>query len=423
MRSNHKFANVAVAGIAFQAGSAAVDSATIMSALVFQLTGSTILVGAVTAILRFGWLFPQLIVGFLAQRSGSSMKYYVAGAFGRATCIALLALVLFIGADRPRVGLSIAVMSLWTAYAFISGIVAVPYNDIVARSVPSDQRSRLLAIRFFGGGLLALGVAGGADRLAGTLEFPVSYAAILAMASCLMFISSGVFTVMGEPELNRSKREQPTFFQYLEEGKNVFQTDRTFRLFVFAQWCGGAVLMAMPFYVVQASAAGFNLERVALLLAAQTAGALASNILWGWWGDRLGKHSLLRGIAIGRIFPPAMILLLAATSTAPDSFMLSAFIVLFFALGALANGLTIAVIGFLMEISPDDRRPAYSGYFNAITSPAFMLPLLAGVIAAISSLQIVFVISLIAAIVQSTILVRINVSTAKAPTQLSRINR
>jgi hypothetical protein len=52
-----------------------------------------------------------------------------------------------------------------------------------------------------------------------------------------------------------------------------------------------------------------------------------------------------------------------------------------------------------------------------------MLPLLAGVIAAISSLQIVFVISLIAAIVQSTILVRINVSTAKAPMPLSRINR
>jgi hypothetical protein len=45
-----------------------------------------------------------------------------------------------------------------------------------------------------------------------------------------------------------------------------------------------------------------------------------------------------------------------------------------------------------------------------------MLPLLAGVIAAISSLQIVFVISLIAAIVQSTVLLRINVSATSAPT-------
>jgi hypothetical protein len=50
-----------------------------MSALVFQLTGKLILVGPVTAILRFGWLFPLLIVGFLAQRGGSSMRYCLTG--------------------------------------------------------------------------------------------------------------------------------------------------------------------------------------------------------------------------------------------------------------------------------------------------------------------------------------------------------
>ena len=81
MTERRNFSSVAAAGITFQAGSAAVDSATIISALVFQLTGSTILVGAVTAILRFGRLFPQLFVGFLAQRDGSSMGYYKIGAF------------------------------------------------------------------------------------------------------------------------------------------------------------------------------------------------------------------------------------------------------------------------------------------------------------------------------------------------------
>ena len=269
-QSRRMFVQIAAAGITFQGGSAAVDSATIMSALVHQLTGSPIAVGAVTAVLRFGWLFPQLFVGFLAQRGGSSMKYYVVGAFGRACCIALLSAVLLLGSDWSPIVLSIAVMSLWTAYAFISGIVAVPYNDIVARSVPSEQRSRLLATRFFGGGVLALLIAAIADRLVGALAFPVSYAAILGMASILMCISSGVFTVMGEPTSKRASVTKPTFFQYLHEGWSVFQTNKRFRLFVYAQWCGGAVLMAMPFYVVQANVVGFDLERVALLLAAQT---------------------------------------------------------------------------------------------------------------------------------------------------------
>ena len=40
-----RFIHIAGAGMTFQAGSAAVDSSTIMAALVFQLTGSPIAVG------------------------------------------------------------------------------------------------------------------------------------------------------------------------------------------------------------------------------------------------------------------------------------------------------------------------------------------------------------------------------------------
>ena len=142
MSSRGRFKSVGAAGITFQAGSTAIDSAAFMSALVFQLTGNPIIVGAVATNLRFGWLFPQLIVGFLAQRGGSSMRNYVIGAFGRASCMTLMALVLFFGSGWSTLTLSILVMAIWTAFAFINGIVAVPYNDIVARSVPSRLRSR-----------------------------------------------------------------------------------------------------------------------------------------------------------------------------------------------------------------------------------------------------------------------------------------
>ncbi len=396
-----RFGGIAVAGIAFQAGSAAVDSSTIMAALVHQLTGSSLAVGAVTSILRVGWLFPQLIVGFLAQRRGSSMRYYVIGGFGRASCLAVLALALFLGSDLPAAMLAALVLLIWTVYAFVSGIVAVPYNDIVARSVPSNRRSRLLATRFFGGGVLALGVVAIAEIMLGGMSFPVSYAGIIAMASGLMFLSSCVFVAMGEPAETAQPKNQTGFFDYLRDGIGVFRSDRRFRLYVFAQWFGGAVLMAMPFYVVQATMLDFDLGRIALLLGAQTVGALVSNALWGWWGDRLGKASLLQAIAVGRILPPVLILSLvwAVGDTTPN--LTAAFLGLFFLLGALANGLTIAGLGFLMEISPEDQRPAYSGYFNALTAPAFLFPLLGGAIATWGGLPLVFALSLIAAACQA----------------------
>jgi Major Facilitator Superfamily len=419
MSGKSRFRSVTLAGISFQAGSAAVDSATIMSALVFQLTGSPLLVGAVPAILRFGWLSPQLIVGFFAQRAGSSMKFYVFGAFGRALCMAALALVLWLGAGWPVAALSVIVMALWTLYAFISGIVAVPYNDIVARAVPSNLRSRLLALRFFGGGLLALGVVAIADRMMVGLDFPRSYAAIIGLASVLMFVSSFVFTAMGEPQTPRSSDPKPGFMSYLRDGVQVFRSDARFARFVYAQWFGGAVLMALPFYVVFASTNGVALDRVAILLGAQTIGALLSNPLWGWWGDHLGKVSLLRAIAIARVVPPLMMLGLILVPEQASGFagMFGVFIAVFVLNGALANGLTIAVIGFLMEISPEDRRPAYSGYFNAITAPAFLLPLVGGALAAIFGLGVVFALSLLAACVQFWLLARIDMQISPVPSQ------
>ena len=111
------------------------------------------------------------------------------------------------------------------------------------------------------------------------------------------------------------------------------------------------------------------------LLAAQTAGALLSNALWGWWGDRYGKRSLYEGVALLRAVPPLLIIVWISMVGIWPIPTISGFVTVFFLLGAVGNGITIAVIGYLMEISPDDRRPAYSGYFNALVAPAALLPL------------------------------------------------
>ena len=49
---------------------------------------------------------------------------------------------------------------------------------------------------------------------------------------------------------------------------------------------------------------------------------------------------------------------------------------MFALLGAAGNGATIAQLGYLMEVSPDERRPAYSGYFNTLVAPTTVLPIL-----------------------------------------------
>jgi hypothetical protein len=395
-----RFWRISAAGIFFQGGAAAVDSSTIIAALVHGLTGSAFAVGAAAAILRYGWLSPQLFVAYFAQRRQRRMPFYVVGAFGRAACLAGVAGLLAIAGGLPDALAVILFFGLWITYSFVSGVVAVPYNDIVARSIPSTRRSRMLAVRFFGGGLLALGVAAVAHQVLSALAFPSNYAAIVFLGAVLLFASSFFFVSAGEPSAPPPPHDTGGFIAFVRRGVEVFRADSHFRLFVYSQWLGGAVMMASPFYMLQAIAFRATGADVAFLLGAQTAGALLSSALWGWWGDHHGKRSLLEGVAVLRTAPPLLTLVwswVAAVWAVPT---LAGFAVIFLVLGALGNGITIAMLGYLMEISPDDRRPAYSGYFNALVAPAALLPVAGAAIVEATSLSGVFVVSLGAAVLQ-----------------------
>lgn len=400
-----RFRLIAAAGASFQGGTAAVDSATVVASLVFYLTGSVFAVGAVTTILRLGWLLPQLVVGYLAQRADRRMPFYVFGAYGRAICLALIAALLWWGWDWPQldwppVPLVIGFFVLWTAYAFISGVVAVPYNDIVGRSIPSTSRSSMLAWRFFGGGVIALIIAAFVRWSLDAIPILMAYALIFGVASILMILSSSLFVSAGEPPVTpQAQKPAQNIKDFLKGGVDTLKSDARFRLFVGFQWLGGATLMALPFYFVAASQNGVATADVGLLLGAQTIGSLASNPVWGRIGDKTGKLRLLQVVAIVRIIPPLLVLIFLAA----DAGML-AFAVLFFAVGAMMNGVTIGYLGYLMEISPDDRRPVYSAYFNAMASPAALLPLLGAALVSIIAIEAVFVATILAAVWQIALL-------------------
>ena len=394
------FGKFSASGIFFQGGAAAIDNGTIVATLVHGLTGgSAVAVGAAATIARAGWLVPQLIVGYVAQGRSRRMPFYVMGAVGRATCLAVLAGLPWLGAGLPGQLVAAAFFAVWTVYAFVGGIVAVPYNDIVARSIPSDRRSRLLAVRFFGGGLLALLEAAAAHQLLTALPFHAGYAVVLLLGAILMLTSALSFISAGEPAALREISDAPpSFAAFLAQGFEVVRHDRRFRLFLLAQWLSSVAAMAQPFYVLQASSAGSD---AAILLGAQTLGALLSNPLWGWWGDRLGKARLLAVTATLGLVPPVLTLgWIATMGRWADADALPWFVVVFSLLGAAGNGGTIAMLGYLMEVSPDERRPAYSGYFNALIAPATILPIFAAALAEAISYAAIFAASSAAVLLQ-----------------------
>ena len=96
-----RFLRISAAGVFFQGGTAAIDTTTIIAALVHGLTGSVWAVGAAAAISRYGWLFPQIIVAYLAQGRTRRMPFYAFRAFGRVACLAGVAALLWLGQGLP----------------------------------------------------------------------------------------------------------------------------------------------------------------------------------------------------------------------------------------------------------------------------------------------------------------------------------
>ena len=116
---------------------------------------------------------------------------------------------------------------------------------------------------------------------------------------------------------------------------------------------------------------------------------------------------MYEGVALLHVIPPLLIIVWSSMVGIWPIPTILGFATVFFLLGAVGNGITIAVIGYLMEISPDDRRPAYSGYFNALVAPAALLPLVGAAIVEATSLIGVFGVSLVAAFLQYLIVRRL----------------
>ncbi len=114
--------------------------------------------------------------------------------------------------------------------------------------------------------------------------------------------------------------------------------------------------MSAPFYLLQAQRGSRIPElEVGTFLAAQMIGSVVLNPLWGWWGDRRGKLSLLKVLTgISAVSPLlAIVLPLAAV---PESMSLAGYALIFFFVGTAMTGDVGGELGYLMEISPG--RPA-----------------------------------------------------------------
>ncbi len=363
-------------GIFFWLGASFISSTTILPLFLSKLTSNPLPFGILATLAQAGWFLPQLFTANAMERLARKKPVVVnLGLFLERLPIWAMVLTAWVAAHFP----SLAVVLLLLSYAWNAigaGIVAISWQDLIARCFPVDRRGRFMGLTMFlGAGAGAVGAAF-STWLLERFAFPTNFQYAFLLAALGTSVSWIFLALTREPVQpvsapRRSNRE------YLRSLPALLRNDHNFRQFLLARTAlalggmgsGFITLAAVNRWQVPDSAAGiYTLS----LLAGQTVG----NLGFGFLSDRLGHKVCLELGAVAA----AAAFALAWLAPAP------AWYYAVFALAGIGSG-AIIVSGILivMEFCEPNRRPTYVGIANtAVGLISALAPLLGAGLAKIN---------------------------------------
>jgi len=385
-------------------GMAFMDPDIVLPGFVHRLTGSAIMVGMVSAIVKAGWFWPQMIVSNFIEHRPRKMPVYALSAVVRLISLLLLALLLFlVGDTQPRFLFPVFLLLLACNVSF-SGVAGIPFMDIVAKTVSAERYGILFGSRRFLGGVLACG-AGFVVRSIlserSRLDFPQNYALLFLFSTVLTAVACALFVLVKEPVESEPGTRSP-FVKHMMRAPAILKHDLDYRRLFLIRMLTSFSGMAAPFYVPFAiHKLGVGYETTGTFLAAGMGGVILGTVLWSYISYRYGSPTLFLVSGLGGLFPPVIALttsLLAASTSVSHAHLVVPYYFVFACATAAATGFGIAGSAYLLELAPRQIRPTYVGFMNTLTFPFMFSSVLAGILIRLVSYEFAFVLCLVAGI-------------------------
>jgi hypothetical protein len=380
-------------GIFTRIGFRFVNSSMVLSAFVKELTDSNILVGLTSSTMRAGWMWPQLLISNLLEHRPRKMPFYIFGVTMRIIAwLFILLLTLLIGNSNPLLLFS-CFYWLYLMASSAMGISTIPYNDIVAKSIPVRKRARLFSLRQLIGGTFGIGVGFLIRYVLSEefyLSFPYNYAALFGSAVLMMTGAAVSFALVREP-IHPVRDVRRPFWQHLKRGPHFLRTDRDYRYFMVFRVVSSFGNMCIPFYVPYAlDRLGIARSTIGSFTTAASVSAALSIILWAYVCEKRGSKSLL--IATHSLACVAPIIA-ASVRYLPTSHQTTFYFLVFIMSEAFLNGSNIAYMTYSLNMAPSMSRPTYLGFLSTLIFPMSFVPVLAGTLLEIMSYESMFILS------------------------------
>ena len=387
MNSNDKrnFAGGIWHGGVLAIGNSLVRPTTVISALIVQLTGSTIWVGGLSTVLTVAGTLPQIFVARWLEPKKRKMPYLLTAIYLRVASWGVLAWMIHaIGAEQPNL-IAWALLILLTVFYAGGGLGNIPFTDIIGKVIPLPRRGAFFGWRGALAGPLSLGAAMLAQRILSSVDYPDNYAILFGLAAALLALASLGFWVVREPDSDVKDVHLQAWSAYWSD---VAHASLHLKPLIISELLTGFSLMALPFYVVYAKVdLGAPLAAATgLYLIAQVGGGVVSNVLWAYLVDKWDSRTMLFYCAFVAALTPILTIFLAGWGW-------KALIPVFFLAGSTFNGRRVGFQTALLEVAPDAKRGTYAGINALLTLPIAFLPLAAGALLKVISYPTLFIIT------------------------------
>jgi MFS family permease len=359
----------AVFGVAFTF----INPDSVLPAFAGQLTASAPVIGLVGSTFRGGWMLPQMAVARMINDKPRKKPYMVVGMGGR-IAFWLLALALWTGLGGYPAAMLALSFACFTVFAILDGASGLAWFDIMARAVPLRQRGRLLGVAQAISGTVGIGAGALIRLILNQHPFPANYALIFTLASALLGAAAIPLMLIREPPPQAS---DPGPKGEMASGwlKPLF-ADVAFRRLMLCRLLVGMIMLVTPFYVKHASEVlGLPELVVGDFVIAQTIGGVVASLLLGAVCERWGPHVVIRiAIAAATLGP----LFALAAHLAGGGWLAKAYPFVYVTLGVINSAWVMGFFNYLLEIAPEDMRPAYVGLSNTIIGSMTLVPILGG---------------------------------------------
>ncbi len=376
--------------ICYVCGLAFIDQSTVLPTFLGTLTGSSILIGAITAIRPAAAFLPQLWTAHYLRNHRLHKPYLIKWASVSRISTFLFAGVLFISKPTDRTLMLCSFLIMYAAFWLSEGMVGVSWTDLVAKTIPERMRGRLFGYTQVGGGILAIfaGILASAILAPNGPRFPGNYAILILVASVFFALSLASLCFIHEPE-GAPEDNDGNFLEYIRKIGKMIGEHGQLKRFLAVQLLMGCFGMSLPFYILYAKeVSGISGGMVGILLAIQVAGSIIWSAVAGYASDHRGPKSAILMTILAGISAPLLALILRS----PSIWLYGS---IFFAVGAVTGSTWIGLTNFLLELAADDERRTYIGVMNTANAPTMIFPILGGLIVQMVSYKAVFVLTFI----------------------------